>query len=150
MKEIVWKNPWSDRFIFLEKHIPEDVTIVDFGCGNKQILDYCSPIEYLGIDLCEDADIKIDLSQDFKLDKKYDVGLVLGLLEHLDNPQKTLENCFKYADKFIVLTSNAKMKSEWRSKFSKDDIEIFLKNYFKKVTCFSYSRYTVSVAEEKL
>lgn len=150
MSNVVWKNPWSDRFLFLKDLIPNNITIVDFGCGNKQILDYCSPKEYLGIDLNDQADVKIDLNQDFSLEKKYDLGLILGLLEHLENPERTLKNCLKFADKFIILTSNAKMKSSWRCKFSKDEIETLLKKYFKTVTCSTYGRYTVSIVEERL
>ncbi len=150
MREVVWKNPWSDRFLFLEKYIPKNVSIVDFGCGNKQILDYCCPREYLGIDLCEDADLKIDLNSEFTLEKNYDLGLILGVLEHVRDPERTLSNCSRYAEKFIVLTSLAKMKAEWFNSFDESKIKNLLKKYFKNVNCYTHSRYTVSVAEEKL
>ena len=150
MKEIIWKNPWSDRFLFLEKYIPKNASIVDFGCGNKQILDHCSPREYLGIDIVDSADLKIDLNKDFILDKTFEIGLILGLLEHIDNPELTVQRCIRCADKFIILTSSAKMKFEWKHSFSKDDIEKLLKKYFKTVSCYSYPRYTVSIAENKL
>jgi len=150
MKEIDWKNPWSDRFLFLEKYIPDNVSIVDFGCGNKQILDYCFPTEYLGIDILETADLKIDLNDAFSLDKQFDVGLILGLLEHVENPEFTLQQCIRYADTFVVLTSTAKMKSEWKNQFNKTSIELLLRKYFKNVNCYQYPRYIVSVAEGKL
>ncbi len=150
MKEIIWKNPWSDRFLFLEKYIPSNVSIVDFGCGNKQILDYCSPRNYLGIDISEDADLQIDLNKPFELDKTFDVGLILGLLEHIENPEFTLQQCIKYADTFVILTSTAKMKAEWKQRFDKESIEMLLKKYFKNVNCYSYPRYTISIAKEKL
>lgn len=150
MKEIIWKNPWSDRFLFLEKYIPNNMSIVDFGCGNKQILDYCSPIEYLGIDITDDADLKIDLNKPFDLDKNFNLGLILGLLEHIDDPEFTLQNCIRYADAFIVLTSSAKMKAEWKHSFDRSKIENLLKKYFETVECYSYPRYTVSIARNKL
>jgi hypothetical protein len=149
MKEIVWKNPWSDRFLFLEKHIPTNVSIVDFGCGNKQILDYCSPSEYLGIDLVDEADLKLDLNSNFELDKNFELGLILGLLEHVDNPEFTLKNCIRYSDKFLILTSSAKMKKEWKNSFNKDSITSLLEKYFNNVQCHVYPRYVLTIAEGK-
>jgi hypothetical protein len=149
MKEIVWKNPWSDRFLFLEAHIPENVSIVDFGCGNKQILDYCSPSQYLGIDLCKEADVNIDLNNNFNLEETYDTGLILGLLEHVKDAEFTLKNCIRYADNFLVLTSSAKKKKEWNFSFSESDIKELLEKYFNNVQCYKYPRYTLSIAKEK-
>lgn len=149
MSEIVWKNPWSDRFLFLEKYIPSNVSIVDFGCGNKQILDYCAPSYYLGIDVCKEADMYIDLNKDFELDKTFDFGLILGLLEHVDNAEFTLKNCIRYSDKFLVLTSSAKMKNEWKNSFNESSINELLEKYFLTVECYRYPRYTVSIAQGK-
>lgn len=150
MNEVIWKNPWSDRFLFLEKHIPDNVSIVDFGCGNKQILDYCNPREYLGIDICDDADLKINLNEHFSLDKKYDLGLILGVLEHVIDPEFTLQNCIQHTDKLIVLTSSAKMKAEWLHAFDKNKIQCLLQKYFSHVDSFIYPRYVVCAAEGKL
>lgn len=149
MKDVIWKNPWSDRFLFLENYIPKNVSIIDFGCGNKQILDYCSPTRYLGIDLCEEADLKIDLNKEFSINDKYDLGLMLGLLEHVHNSEFTLKNCLKYADKFLILTSSAKMKAEWHNSFNEQSIKELLEKHFNKVQCFKHPRYVVSLAEEK-
>ena len=149
MKEIVWKNPWSDRFLFLEKYIPTDVSIIDFGCGNKQILDYCSPSYYFGVDVCKEADLYVDLNKDFELNEKFDLGLILGLLEHVDNAEFTLKNCIRYADKFLVLTSSAKMKSEWKNSFNESSIKELLEKYFLTVECYKHPRYIVSIAQGK-
>ena len=149
MKEIVWKNPWSDRFLFLEKYIPKNVSIVDFGCGNKQILDYCSPSEYLGIDICKEADMHIDLNKNFELTSTFDLGLMLGLLEHVKDAEFTLKNCIRYSDTFLILTSSAKMKAEWKNSFNELTIKELLKKYFNNVECYKYPRYTVSIAKEK-
>jgi len=149
MKEIVWKNPWSDRFLFLEKYIPKNVSIIDFGCGNKQILDYCSPLYYTGVDIIESADIIADLNTPFKIRKKYDLGLILGVFEHLENPEYTLSNIYKSAESFIVLTSRAKMKKEWKHNFDKETIETLQKKYFTTVKSDLYPRYTVTLAKNE-
>lgn len=147
MSEIVWKNPWSDRFLFLEKYIPNNLSIIDFGCGNQQILDYCKPSKYVGVDTKEPATIISNLNASFKTEEKFDLGLVLGLLEHLENPEYTLSQIHSCSNSFIILTSTAKMKSEWKHCFDKNKIEILLKKYFKNVKSDSYKRYTITLAE---
>lgn len=147
MTEIIWKNPWSDRFLFLEKYIPNNISIIDFGCGNQQILDYCNPSKYVGIDLNPPATIISDLNKSFHIEEKFDLGLILGLLEHLENPEYTLSQIYKCSKSFIVLTSRSKMKSEWKHCFDSEKIETLLKKYFKNVRSDLYKRYTVTLAE---
>ena len=44
------KNPWSDRWAFVKDYIPDNVSIVDVGCGNKESWDYIKPARYRGVD----------------------------------------------------------------------------------------------------
>ena len=142
------KNPWSQRNLFIKEYIPENSSIIDYGCGNKEILDFYRPKKYLGIDILEDADIVMDLNDPREITEKYDVGLILGLLEYLDNPDFTLDKIKYTANKFLILTCNSKKKKEWKKSFNKDQIEKIVKTHFKKVETFSINGYTLIKAEE--
>lgn len=74
------KNSWSNRWAFVKDYIPTDVSIVDFGCGNKEALDYVKPTQYLGVDRLPGADLVADLDKPFALDDTFDVALLLGVL----------------------------------------------------------------------
>ena len=141
------KNVWSQRNTFVKDYIPENVSIVDFGCGNKEILDFCSPLEYLGVDLVDDADLKLDLNMPIELDKIFDVGLLLGVLEYVDNPDFTLSNIKKFAKKFIILSLAVRQKQEWKREFTEYSIDQLLKLHFDNVQHFKHdnNRYIVSI-----
>jgi hypothetical protein len=141
------KNPWSQRNLFVKDYIDDNISIIDFGCGNKEILDFCHPSRYLGIDVVDTADLHVDLNLDFKLDEKFDVGLLLGVLEYLKDPNFTLSNIKKIADKFIILSLIVKKKPEWQQAFTETSIDSLLRNHFKKVTHFRHDSYILSVGE---
>jgi hypothetical protein len=138
------KNQWSDRNLFVKQHIPAGVSIVDFGCGNKEILDFCNPTKYLGIDLVDDADLKIDLNTDFELTDHYDLGLLLGVLEYVRDPDFTLSTVKKFANTFVILTLPVKKKNEWHQAFTEQTVDALLKRHFNNVTHFKYNKYILS------
>jgi len=143
------KNPWSDRWVFVKDYIPNNVSIVDFGCGNKESLDYISPTRYLGVDRLPNADLVADLDTQFELDDKFDVALLLGVLEYVKDPAYTLNNIVRNADHFIVLSLTAKKsKPEWQRAFTEQTIDQLLRNYFSDVTHHWHGRYILSVCKK--
>ena len=139
------KNPWSDRWSFVKSYIPPGSSIVDFGCGNKEVLDYCTPTKYLGIDQLPTADVVADLDQPLNLNDHYDLGLLLGVLEYTKNPNTVLENIVRYADRFIILTLPVKKKPEWARAFTKQTINELLNKHFKSVQHYEHGRYILSI-----
>ena len=143
------KNPWSDRWVFVKDYIPENVSIVDFGCGNKESLDYIKPTRYLGVDCLPGADLVADLDTPFSLDDKFDVALLLGVLEYVKDPVYTLNNIVGSADHFIVLSLTAKKpKPEWQRAFTEQSINQLLQTYFSNVTHHWHGRYILSVCKK--
>ena len=145
------KNIWSLRNMFVKDYIPDNISIVDFGCGNKEILDFCKPSEYLGIDLVDYADLKLDLNDPFELNKQYDLGLLLGVLEYVDDPNYTLTNITKFAKKFIILSLVVKQKHNWKRAFTEESLNQLLKSHFDNVQNFKHdnNRYIVSIGYTK-
>ena len=141
------KHVWYDRNTFVANYIPANVSIIDFGCGNKEILDFCTPTRYLGIDLCSTADLQYDLNDELKLNDSYELGLALGLLEYVKDPDFTLSNIKKYATKMIVLTLNVKKKEEWLQSFNREQINGLMNRHFKRVSHHQHGSYTLSIGE---
>jgi hypothetical protein len=142
------KNPWSDRWQFVKQYIPDNVSIVDFGCGNREVLDFVTPAKYLGIDRCGDADIVADLDQVFKIDHKFDIALLLGVLEYVQDPEFTLNNIVDTADCFIVLSLPVKKKQEWQHAFTEQTIDKLLNKFFSKVQHHWHGKYILSVCRK--
>ena len=143
------KNPWSDRWAFVKNYIPDDVSIVDFGCGNKESLDYIKPRRYLGVDQLDSADLVADLNGPLLLDDQFDVALLLGVLEYVNDPEYTLNNIVGYADHFVVLSLTAKKaKPEWQRAFTDQSIDQLLRRHFENVEHYQHGRYILSVCKK--
>jgi hypothetical protein len=142
------KNPWSSRWSFVKDYIPNDTSVVDFGCGNREALDYIDPTDYLGVDICPEADLVVDLNQPLQLNKKFDTALLLGVLEYLDDPEFTLNNIVGAADYFVVLSLPVKQKPEWQRAFTDASINELLCKFFPIVEHHKHGRYILSVCKK--
>lgn len=107
------------------KHIkPEYKTLVDIGCGDgvytNEIKQNFPNLRVYGFrpccQSCTNAS-KIFPNVEFRaislLDdniqlpaKKFDVGVIRGVLHHLADQQKAIENAFKLADNIIIMNPN--------------------------------------------
>lgn len=139
------KNPWSNRLKFIKEYVADNQTVIDFGCGNREILEYIHPKKYLGIDQVETADLVADLNQHIDIPDHYDIALILGVLEYLDNPDQTLLNIHECADKFIILTLPVKKKHNWQRTYADEDLDLVLTKYFKDVAHIQHGRYVISI-----
>jgi ubiquinone/menaquinone biosynthesis C-methylase UbiE len=151
---------------------PEYRTLVDIGCGDgvytneiKQNFPHLKvygfdpaakavenaskifpDVEFRAINLLDD---NIQLSE-----KKFDVGVIRGVLHHLADQQKAIENAFKLADNIIIMepngnnpilkiiekTSQYHIEHEEQS-FVEFSLKKWIKNAGGKVTNWSYVGY---------
>ena len=142
------KNPWSNRWAFVKDYIPNNTSVVDFGCGNKESLDYITPARYLGVDRLPNADLVADLDEPFFLNDKFDVALLLGVLEYVNDPEYTLTNIVPNANCFIVLSLAVKQKFNWRRAFTEHSITQLLGGHFQTVDNYQHGRYILSVCKK--
>ena len=142
------KNPWSSRWHFVKDYIPNGGSVIDFGCGNREALDYINPSKYLGVDTCQGADLLADLNHPFQLNQKFDTALLLGVFEYLDNPEFTLKNIASAADYFVVLSLPVKQKSQWQQAFTDASINELLCKFFPVVEHHKHRRYILSVCKK--
>jgi hypothetical protein len=134
---------WTNRNLAIKEFIKENLTIADFGCGDK--LNYINPKEYIGLDNNNYADIKIDFNKErISLNKKYDYGLILGVLEYLNSPYKLIEESKLYVDTLLILIYPKKNKKlVWKQSLSIQDTLLFLKSLYSNVTEHTLGPYTL-------
>ena len=138
-------NPsWLDRNIFIASLLKDNASIIDYGCGSKEFLNYYSPSEYLGIDQNPNADIIADLESYIPTNKQYDYGLILGVLEYLKSPFEFVEKVKHTADCFIILAFiKSSKKPEWTNHFTEDELLLKLKLSFDNVEVTQHNRYRI-------
>ncbi len=103
---------------------PEYKTLIDIGCGDgvytNEIKQNFPHLEVRGFDPAAKAianaakifpDVIFEAVNllDEKLEvpvKKYDVGVIRGVLHHLSDQQKAIENAFKLTDNLIIMEPN--------------------------------------------
>lgn len=82
-------NPgWTGRNEAIAAYIEPSTSILDLGCGSKDLLKYTSPSTYCGVDHFSNtvADVQIDLNSDFHLPEgTWDTIVCSGLLEYLED-----------------------------------------------------------------
>jgi len=126
-------NIWIDRTNFISKLISPNLSVIDFGCGSMAIKEIAKIESYIGIDL-QDADINIDLNKEFPNVKHYDLGLIIGLLEYLDNPEDFIKRAKEVTDRMIICCLiSSKPKKTWKTHFSKEQLTNLLHNNFDEI-----------------
>lgn len=119
---------WAKRNILLDQFDLQHCTVVDFGCGDRSVLNYQTFRQYTGLDRTAGADIQIDFDCDtIALSQHYDVGLVLGVLEYLKDPAAFVHAIKPFADRFIIMVlARAAPKSAWRQSFTLESLDTLL------------------------
>jgi 2-polyprenyl-3-methyl-5-hydroxy-6-metoxy-1,4-benzoquinol methylase len=132
---LIIEPTWSKRNLMLNRFDFSNKSVIDFGCGNKSILNYIKFKEYIGLDKVDTADIIIDFeTTDIILNKTYDAALVLGVLEYIETPEIFLKKIKPYADSFyFMLLVNRKKKTwhGWKNAFTYESAKNILESEFK-------------------
>jgi hypothetical protein len=120
-------NPhWQYRNKMIAEMMRPNSTVLDLGCGAKNLLKFYKPSKYLGVDGVATADLVLDLNTDFQLPSGWDYAVNSGILEFVVRPDLYLEK--------IKGLSNEYFFSWWRGagwgRLPFDDIEqLISKNY---------------------
>ena len=131
-------NPrWTRRNRFISDLINQNSTVLDLGCGSKDLLRYLKmPANYFGIDYNQPyADLSINFNNDFSLPKdNWDYIVCSGLLEYLINLDKFFNTIKNNASVYILTFYKPKGK---RGAFgnpntleSVDEFEMLVSKYF--------------------
>jgi hypothetical protein len=142
---------WLERNEFVKQFVPAGSTVVDYGCLHRSILNYISPVKYLGIDINGSPDIVHDLNTGIPTDiGHWDIGLILGVLEYLQDPEKFLLEASATADTVIVLCLlRDKPKELWRNSWNMREFTKMISNTFTNYELHRYNQYCVAVCSTK-
>jgi len=141
---------WRFRNVWISNLIPVGSTILDIGCGDKSFLNYFECDDYLGLDRTEYADIITDLNtQIVKIDKVYDVGLILGVLEYVDDPIEVIKKYKTNANTWFILALAKKKKEKynWKHSFNESFLEYVCKKNFTNVTITRNKNYILGTCK---
>lgn len=97
------QNPhWTRRNKLIgESILSPNKTVLDLGCGAKDLLKYYTPSQYLGVDIVESADVTVDLSGEFELPSGWDYVVNSGILEYVNDLDKYLKQISTLGNEYI-------------------------------------------------
>lgn len=137
---------WTERNIWIKNFIPNNSSVIDWGCGDKDILRYITPSKYIGIDMNSKADIVADFNIEVpKMFSVYDVGLVLGVLEYLNDPEYFLRSIKPTANRFLILTLPSLTKPAWKQSFTARQIESLLSTIWTDISTETDGQYLLNI-----
>lgn len=98
---------WDERNQRIAEHIEEGASVLDLGCGAQTLAIHLrSPARYLPGDLIPSASnvVPIDLNRNMwpKAGREFDVAVMSGVLEYLDDPARALERVHDFAPKLVT------------------------------------------------
>ena len=77
------------------------------GGGDKALLNYCQPNEYIELDMCGEPDLLIDLDKEYPLpieDNRYNTIICTEVLEHLDEFHRVFEELLRISSSNIIIS----------------------------------------------
>jgi hypothetical protein len=125
---------WAGRNkLIADEFLQPNKSILDLGCGSKNLLKFYSPIKYLGVDGIGEADIIVDLNSNFILPSGWDYAVNSGILEYLNNIEKYFVNIRGLATEFVFTW----WTGTGYGRMSHSQIETLISKYF----CITHEKY---------
>lgn len=148
-------NPrWSGRNKKVSTFIEDNSSVLDLGCGAKDLLKYIKPIKYIGIDYYTNdyADIKLDFNDNFNLPGgPWDYIVCSGLLEYLKDADNFLNN-IKNKSKTVIITywHNAKGSIDNPNIiYPIDNFTILFKSHFNVIKIDRWDNHNIYIGFNK-
>jgi hypothetical protein len=96
------KPHWSGRNkLIAEQFLELNKSVLDIGCGAKDLLRYYTPSDYLGVDGIPEADLVIDLNSNFVIPSGWDYVVCSGIFEHVDRADLLLKKLLNLGNEYI-------------------------------------------------
>jgi hypothetical protein len=141
-------NPvWTERNTFLIDYELQNKSVIDFGCGDKSVCNYINFKSYVGYDINPLADYKVDFNKKFTIKHTAEVGLVLGVLEYLDEPEQFLQTIQPTCDRFVIMALNTKapkISRGWKQVYNENTLFILLNKHFSTVKIAKINKYILA------
>jgi len=100
-KSLLDSPHWTLRNRTISLLLSPNKSLLDLGCGSKDILKYYKPSRYLGIDIVPQADLILDLNKNINIEKNWDYVVCSGILEYLEDPFDFIKKINTLGNNFI-------------------------------------------------
>lgn len=77
------------------------------GGGEKNLLKYIQPSEYIELDIAGDPDVLVDLDKDYPLpvlQRRADTVVCTDVLEHLDELHRVFKELLRISNKYVIIS----------------------------------------------
>jgi len=148
-----WKNDfkikksYTERIKLIAKYIKENTTVLDVGCGQKELKDFLpAKCKYTGIDIIKtfNADrevIKCDLNEKQpKFNNVFDYITCSGIVEYIEDVEKFIKYLSTIGKNVIISYAckenyniNLQEKYLWKNRFTRSEFIKLLEKYGFKV-----------------
>jgi cyclopropane fatty-acyl-phospholipid synthase-like methyltransferase len=120
---------WTRRNKLIgEEILLPNKSVLDLGCGAKDLLKYYNPSKYLGVDIAETSDLIVNFDEEFELPGGWDYIVNSGILEYVDNLDRYLEKISKLGNEYVFTW----WQGIGHGRMSIDRVkEEFIKKYYK-------------------
>jgi SAM-dependent methyltransferase len=148
-------NPrWSKRNERISKFIKDDSSILDLGCGSKDLLRYTSPKDYTGIDYKQPlADYEINFNTDFELPKgSWNYIVASGLLEYLFDIDNFFSKVKNKSDSYIfTFWRDAHLAESIKNPklHSVDQVVNIINNNFSVIKTDEFKKHIIFICKDK-
>jgi len=154
---------WETRNDIIAALVPKDVSVLDIGCGNRDMQKLLPTCDYTALDCVGDPSNTIIMdfntitdASEIDLDKVYDYAICSGVLEYIQN-EWTFLQFVKRNSKNIILSyvlksdrsgPTAMSKNGWVNEYTSDQLdETFERLNLKVVESTKYRTHTIFILQ---
>lgn len=141
LSESAERPTWGSRNDVIIKYIEPSASVLDVGCGNRDIQKILDPsCDYQGLDCVGDEtetiilDFNVINAAKLKLAKVYDYAICSGVLEYIVDPTSFIKfvklNSTKIVLSYVLSQYRGKdnPNNGWVNNFSREELELLFKN----------------------
>src|SRR5210317_1691973 len=137
------KHRWQAIHADVADYVPSGSSILDLGCGDKDILNTITCTDYHGVDVNLAADQVHDLDGSLlTFDRTWDIGLLVEVLQFVEDPGRLLNHYKQYATNWVltirpVTEENIAFRESrvtFKNGWTRDEWVVFLNEHFASVT----------------
>lgn len=126
--------------------------VLHLGCGDASLKTILNPSKYIGVDLTEQADVKLDLNikeNYVRLPKDFDYVVLDKVLEEVDDPEALIKYAGKLGTMIVVHEFKydeddySHVQEHWKKPWSLRGLEGFLTDHYDWVNNYFLGYATV-------
>ena len=145
---------WTGRNKKISSFIEHNKNVLDLGCGSKDLLNYITPKNYIGVDYNQPlADIQINLNKDFTIPTgTWDYIISSGVLEYLSDLTHFFSKIKNNSNNYIfTFWKDADKSTSIKNPhlYSVDKVISSINDNFSVIKTDSFKRHLIFICKDK-